>query len=96
MANDDHPENEDFNSEGTREDIPLILSGGTKAIGIWPAPGLEDHRDQQGVYVTMIKRHFDAICVADVFIEMGSYSNKDHWCLYVVSRLKIFSWMSMI
>lgn len=55
-----------FNDKGTRVDIPEILSGGLKILGIWPAPGLEDRRDQQAIYVTMIKRHFDAICVSSV------------------------------
>lgn len=72
----------EFNNEGTREDIPEILSGGLKTLGIWPAPGLEDRRDQQAVYVTMIKRHFDAICVSSVWVESHG---QDKWLLCVIS-----------
>lgn len=70
-----------FNDESTRVDIPPILSGGFKVLGIWPAPGLEDRRDQQAIYVTMIKRNFDAICVSSVWVESHG---KDKWLLYVI------------
>lgn len=74
-------EHEKFNSEGTREDIPELLSGGMKIVGLWPAPGLEDRRDQQAIYVTMIKRHFDAICVSSVWVESHG---EDKWLLCVI------------
>lgn len=66
IAKSEFAKYDEFNDKGTRVDIPEILSGGLKILGIWPAPGLEDRRDQQAIYVTMIKRHFNAICVSSV------------------------------
>lgn len=82
IAESKFDKHKEFNSEWTREDIPELLSGGLKIVGIWPAPGLEDRRDQQAIYVTMIKRHFDAICVSSVWVESHG---EDKWLLCVIS-----------
>lgn len=73
---------DEFNTKGTREDMPELLNGGFKTVGIWPAPGLEERGGQQAIYVTMLKRQFDAICVSSVWVESHG---KDKWLLCVKS-----------
>lgn len=67
------------------EGMPTIPNGGLTAVGIWPAPGHESQGSNQAVYATMIKRHFDAICVAAVFIK---WPDDFDWVLCVNSLLK--------
>lgn len=62
--------------------MPTLPNGGLQALGIWPAPGHEDLSLNQAAYVTMIKRHFDAICVAGVFIK---WPDDISWVLCVKS-----------
>lgn len=75
-----------FNDELSRDGMPTIPNGGLQAMGIWPAPGHEDLSHNQAAYITMIKRHFDAICVAGVFVK---WPDEIKWVLYVKS-LSIF------
>lgn len=58
-----------YNFEESRQDMPAIGRGGLVTLGIWPAPDHEELGQAQAAYVTLIKRHFDAICVAQVFIK---------------------------
>lgn len=76
-----------LNKNFKQEVLPLIPNGGLQAMGIWPAPGHEDSiRLNQAAYVTMIKRHFDAICVAAVYIK---WPDDFSWVLCVKSRPKV-------
>lgn len=70
------------NLEWGREGTPTISNGALQALGIWPAPGKEDLKNQQAAYVTMIKRHFDAICVAAVHVK---WPDDISWVLCVES-----------
>lgn len=60
------------------EGMPYIENGGIAAAGVWPAPGKESMKASQAAYVTMIKRHFDAVCVASVHVE---WPDKTKWTL---------------
>ncbi|KAG8162250.1 hypothetical protein KVR01_008015 [Diaporthe batatas] len=74
-----------YNDEIYREDMPTILNGGLNSVGIWPMPDNEDMGKQQAVYVTMIKRHFDAICVASVILVWPDGRN---WVFYAYTSDK--------
>ncbi|POS79253.1 hypothetical protein DHEL01_v202343 [Diaporthe helianthi] len=71
-----------YNNEIYRQDMPTILNGGLDAVGIWPRPGHEDRGKQQAAYVTMIKRHYDAICVASVVL---AWPDGRSWVFYVLT-----------
>lgn len=58
--------------------MPFIENGGIAAVGVWPAPGKESMKGNQATYVTMIKRHFDAVCVASVHVQ---WPDKTKWTL---------------
>lgn len=64
----------------------MLLNGGIAAVGVWPAEGREDLKSAQAAYVTMIKRHFDAICVASVHVE---WPDKTRWTLCVLESPEI-------
>lgn len=83
----------EYNFESSRQDMPEILNGGFKTVGIWPAPGREDLREQQATYVTMVKRHFDAICVASVFLK---WFDDQTWLLCVHTKSEIIFSLMMI
>lgn len=82
-----HPHKFKINPDGTGHDaltharpegMPMLLNGGIAAVGVWPAKGNENLGSAQAAYVTMIKRHFDAICVASVHVE---WPDKSRWTL---------------
>lgn len=73
--------------------MPTILNGGLSSVGIWPRPDHEDLGQQQAVYVTMIKRHFDAICVASVVL---GWPDQRIWVLYVTPQPNMISIFSLL
>lgn len=75
---------EEYNNKGGHADMPRIPNGGLEGVKIWPAPGHEELGSNQAAYVTMVKRHFDAICVAAVFV---TWPDDFDWVLYVASRV---------
>lgn len=77
-----YPGHDEYNEKGGHEDMPTLPDGGLTGVGIWPAPGREGLGSQQAAYVTMIKRHFDAICIAAVVIK---WPDGYEWVLYVRS-----------
>jgi hypothetical protein len=58
-----------YNFESSRQNMPPVRRGGLVTLGIYPTPDHEDLSQAQAAYVTLIKRHFDAICVAEVFLK---------------------------
>lgn len=66
------------------EGMPDIQNGGLQAVGVWPLKGRErDLGTQQAPYLLLIKRHYDAICVASVFVKWPDSST---WILCVFFR----------
>ncbi|KAJ0103942.1 nkyrin repeat protein [Diaporthe amygdali] len=62
-------------SQERPEGMPEILNGGFQTVAIPSAPGQEGLRGNQAAYVTMIKRSFDAICVASVHVQWPDGTN---------------------
>lgn len=58
------------------EGMPFIDSGGFKVVGVWPAPGKEQYKTNQPTYITLLKRHYDAVCIASVHV---SFPDGSKW-----------------
>lgn len=73
--------------------MPYIASGGLQSLGIWPASDEHSLGDNQAVYVTMFKRHFNPICIASVYVQ---WPDQSRWVLCVnnYQRIIIVSVMS--
>lgn len=66
--------------------MPHIVSGSLHTMGIWPNPENKDLGNNQAVYVTMFKRHFDPVCIASVYI---NWPDETRWILCVNNRQRI-------
>lgn len=74
-------------SENPRpKDMPYIPSGSLQTVGIWPQPEKHWLGNNQAVYVTMFKRHFNPICIASVYVQ---WPDESRWVLCVNNRQRL-------
>lgn len=58
--------------------MPFVDYGSYETVGVWPNNDKYKDSTRQAHYVTLIKRHFDAICISAVHVY---WPDGDTWTL---------------